>query len=650
MAIAKMQKLGIVGHKKDEERIVELLHDSGVVEILVPERKEDQAEVPDGALASKLSEMKFAIELLEGHRTKECGEFLQKILNPKIEIAKKDAQETKDAPEILEAVREVARLDQEQKRIATERAQYAERHLMLEPWQALPVVLEEDLGTRTSGAFFGTISSEGYDEFARAAQATKVAEQDGTSYVMAVFLKEREKETESAFLEAGGKMVDLPRVGMRPAEYLREADREIRKCDKANAALVKNLQKYAKKYLRKLKISYDVASWEEERAAARTRFQNSKSAFYLVGWAKAKEFEKLQESLAKLTREAEVMKLEPEEGEDMPIAIENSSLMRPFESITTLYGLPRATEVDPTPYLAIFFIVFFALCLTDAGYGLLLISLSYLALKFMKPADGVKKVIRLLMFGGFITVAIGALTGGWFGIVLADMPESMSFIVAPLLWIQQVDPIKDPMKILILSLVLGYLHLWFGLGIDMWWKYRNDQKRDALLGTMPWFIFFTAVAFWALAITGVTSASLATPGKYLVWGSLVLMVVTQGYSQKGILKKSFFGIGSLYSIIGYVSDLLSYSRLLALGLTTAVIAMVINIIALLFRDMIPYVGWIFMILVLVGGHIFNLVINVLGAFIHSSRLQFVEFFPKFFEGGGKRFDPLERESKYISVK
>ena len=156
---------------------------------------------------------------------------------------------------------------------------------------------------------------------------------------------------------------------------------------------------------------------------------------------------------------------------------------------------------------------------------------------------------------------------------------------------------------------------------------------------------------WILASVEMLPASTAQIFLYIILVATVGLVLTQGRDNKNPLLKIAMGILSLYGLVGYFSDVLSYSRLLALGLSTAIIASVVNLVAFLFMDMIPWapLGWVVAIVIMVGGHIFNMAINVLGAYIHSGRLQFVEFFPKFMEGGGRRFRPFARESKYVQV-
>ena len=664
MAVAKMQKLNIVGHNKDEEAIVDYLHDTGFIEISSWKKPEEttkinieQKEQAESSLTSRLAELKFAIDFLEQYKTQSKRQMLEKLLNPKIEITEETIEEIKNNNRISEITKEVSEFDQELRQLQAKKEQVKEEEELLENWRDLHISLTEQLETKTSKIIFGQIDDKQYLEFVRELdkkikkiEVRKINTKDKVNNLVVIFLKEQEKEVEKISMEYNFKTVELPSIDESPVAYLDKSDQKIEEIAAGIEKLENKIKEYSQDYLNKLKIAYDITDWQAKQVEIQKKFAKTKRAFSMIGWLKKTDYKTFKAGLEKLTEEVEVIELEPEENEPIPVTIQNSKLITPFESITTLYGIPKSSEVDPTPFLSLFFIIFFALCLTDAGYGILLMVLSFAALKIMKPKGGAEKLIKLLFIGGFVTLIIGALTGGWFGLILTDLPPGIAFLATPLLWLQQVDPIKNPMTILILSLALGFIHLWFALGIDIWWKLKTGEKKDALLGTLPWFIFFTALAIFILTSTGLITESFKDTAKYIVYGSLILMVITQGYKEKNIGKKAFFGIGSLYGIIGYLSDLLSYSRLLALGLTTAVIAMVINIIAVLFRDMIPYVGTVVMVVILIGGHLFNLIINVLGAYIHSGRLQFVEFFPKFFEGGGKTFEPFQRESKYVIYK
>jgi len=254
-----------------------------------------------------------------------------------------------------------------------------------------------------------------------------------------------------------------------------------------------------------------------------------------------------------------------------------------------------------------------------------------------------------LIWGGISTFIFGALFGGWFGIDLATLPPAAEKFFRTF---QVLDSLAEPITVLLITMALGIFQIMVGIGIKGWWDIKQGKVVDAIMDQGTWLFFLGSAVLWILATAEfIFPASMAQTFLYLIYAALIAIVLTQGRAKKNIFLKLLGGIGSLYGLVGYFSDVLSYSRLLALGLSTAIIASVVNLVAFLFKDMMPWapLGWVVAIVILVGGHIFNLAINVLGAYIHSGRLQFVEYFPKFMEGGGRRFKPFVKESKYLRV-
>jgi len=197
-----------------------------------------------------------------------------------------------------------------------------------------------------------------------------------------------------------------------------------------------------------------------------------------------------------------------------------------------------------------------------------------------------------------------------------------------------------------LSFAIGYLQVAFAQVIKIVTG-RNSKNKEMFINGLAWLIFYAALVVFILAKIKIIQL-LYVPTIFIIMAAGFL-IVAESFGQKIFLKPLVGAIKVLQGIIGTMSDVLSYSRLVALGLSTAVIALIVNQIAFLLGGMVPYVGWILTGLVLIGGHIFNLGINALGSFIHSGRLQFVEFFPKFLEGGGKRFNPIKPELKYSRI-
>ena len=179
----------------------------------------------------------------------------------------------------------------------------------------------------------------------------------------------------------------------------------------------------------------------------------------------------------------------------------------------------------------------------------------------------------------------------------------------------------------------------------------NVKEKKITMGLMDqgsWILLISGIIFYIITSAIPSFSEMKMFSNYVIYAGLITIVLTQGRRNKGIILKIAGGVLSLYDLIGYFSDILSYSRLFALGLSTAVLAVVVNNFVMLFVD-IPFVGIILAAFVFIIGHVFNMVISGMGAFIHSTRLQYVEFFTKFYEGGGSTFKPFRTNTKYIKV-
>ena len=276
------------------------------------------------------------------------------------------------------------------------------------------------------------------------------------------------------------------------------------------------------------------------------------------------------------------------------------------------------------------------MALGDAGYGIVLSIISLWLVKRVNAVGLGLKLLHMLAICGIGAVAAGVLTGSWFGDLFGLPP----------LWL---NPMENPLPMLILSVALGMIQILTGLAIKGYDKIRNGQLVDAICDELMWIIFLIGLVMMLVAGSMSQWPQVAVVARYLAIGGGAGLIMTQGRHQKNPIKRLFSGVLSLYGLSGYMSDALSYSRLLALGMSGGVIGMVIN-------DMgrrllaIPLVGWIIAIALLVVGHLLNLLINLISAYVHSSRLQYVEFFTKFLEAGGKAFRPLAERHRYLVVK
>lgn len=370
---------------------------------------------------------------------------------------------------------------------------------------------------------------------------------------------------------------------------------------------------------------HDVLLSEKEKLAGASLTGLTEKTSCLLGWIPEAEAEYFA---SRITRYSDRIHMvirdpKPEEEEEAPVILENPRVIKPFEIITSLYGLPQPRTIEPTIFLAPFFFIFVGLCVSEAGYGLVVALLSLLYLKLGKPKGQTELFMKLLFYLGLSNIVLGTLVGGWFGFPVKSL---MLF-----------DPLQDPIPFMILALALGFIQVMLSTVLSLVKEYRAGNKVGAIAVKGGWLLLLPSLVGYLVL-------------KKPVFGILTLVgaagIVLFTSKSKNPLTRLFSGLYALYGISGYLADTLSYSRILALGLSTGVIAMVVNNLFQIAWK-IPYVGWLAAVLIFIGGHLFNLGIGFLGAFVHSMRLQFVEFFTRFYQAGGKPFKPFKLESKYV---
>lgn len=391
-----------------------------------------------------------------------------------------------------------------------------------------------------------------------------------------------------------------------------------------------------------IEFLYDLLVTQRDRARIVGEMLSTDTVFYFDGWMPARAQAEVEELLQRYEFYYDIQV--PDAEEEVPVLLHNSSVATPFEAVTNMYSLPSRKDIDPTTILAPFYFIFFGMMLSDAAYGIILSALCFFVLKKYKPEGTIYKMFKMFFYCGISTFIWGALFGGWFGnffTVAADTLLGKEFAIQPI-WF---NPLEEPMRLLIFSLILGAIHLFIGMGVQAYMYFRDGQAVDAICDIILWYVLLIGLVLFAVG--GSVAPVLSAVGKIMSIVGAVGIFATGGRKKKGIVGKITGGLGALYGITSYLSDILSYSRLLALGLATGVVAQVINTLGSLAGGGV--LGAVILIAALVFGTIFNLAINALGAFVHSCRLQYVEFFGKFYTGGGREFRPFERKTKYVKI-
>ncbi|WP_366533502.1 V-type ATP synthase subunit I (plasmid) [Carnobacterium maltaromaticum] len=425
-------------------------------------------------------------------------------------------------------------------------------------------------------------------------------------------------------------------------DYPSEPEVELEKCQMDIAMIIEKQAKLKNKVseyinqaeLLEIGIEYYVNFLEREKA--KSLLMNGKHLFILNGWLESTKIEELrtllscdigEESYALIAKE--IMAIEVSE---VPTVLTNNAIIEPFETLTEMYSMPKYDEVDPTPILMPFYMVFFGMMVADVGYGLLLLIVTFLIQRFFNLDRGILKNIRFFYLLSFPTILWGFVYGSFFGYALP---------------FHVLDPQKDVNAILITSVVFGFIQLIFGLCVNGTVLWRKKQIKNGYVESFSWVGILCGIALIALELLVFPSSVVFLIGASLIGINVfgLLLFSTLGYKNKLVGFGS--GLYSLYGITGYVGDLVSYTRLMALGIAGGSIAQAFNLII----DLLPPVAKFTVGIVLFALlHSINIFLSFLSAYVHGARLQYVEFFGKFYQGGGRSLKPLKTYEKYIYLK
>ena len=332
-----------------------------------------------------------------------------------------------------------------------------------------------------------------------------------------------------------------------------------------------------------------------------------------------------------------------ENDDDVPVELSNNAFSKPAEGILRMYSPPSKKDIDPTAPMSVFFYIFFGLMLSDAGYGLLVVLGCVIALLKFNMEEKMKNNIKLFLYCGISTCFWGVLFGGYFGDLIYRVSDHFfgaPIIVKPL-WL---DPLKEPLTLLIFGIALGVVHVFAGMIINFINLLRHGEILSAVFDVGLWLLTLSGAVVLAVGLgLGINLTSIAV---VMMIAGAVGLVLTQGRDKKGF-SKVVSGVASLYDITSYLSDILSYSRIMALGLATGVLAQVVNLLGTMSEGVL---GVLMFIVIFLIGTAISLAMNALGAYVHTIRLQYVEFFNKFYEGGGRFFSPFSANTKFIRFK
>jgi len=437
--------------------------------------------------------------------------------------------------------------------------------------------------------------------------------------------------------------VDLPDVNLTMSDYVSNLENDLSARKKQVGDLEIGLKDLAKsKSL--LELMYDRIQAKIDRKTV--AFAKTEKSFYLDGWVRADQVAELSKTVKAVTTDFDIELSDPTDGDLPPTAIKNNKFVTQFETITNMYSVPHHKELDPNPAVAIWYWIIFGIMMGDIGYGLAMLTIFGLAIWLIKPKGTLKQLVSVFFYSGITSIVAGILFGSFFG-----APFDLGALIGSL-FAQQwttiiLNPVNDPLIMLGFSLVFGVLHIINGLGFKFALLIRRKDYVGAIADALSWILILVGLVLFAAQLVIWTSASLLS---YIGLGfagvGALLLLFLAGRKSKNIFGKVLGGLGALYKSTSYVSDILSYSRILALSLSSAVIASTMNLLAGMIQGSV--IGFILSLLVYLVGHVFNFVMSMLSAYVHDGRLQYIEFFGKFYEGGGYLFEPFSIRLKQIS--
>ncbi|MFW5703275.1 MAG: V-type ATP synthase subunit I [Patescibacteria group bacterium] len=463
-------------------------------------------------------------------------------------------------------------------------------------------------------------------------------EDDETVTALILYIDSAKERITELLKETQAEVITMKYVSIdkTPQEELKRMKKELQEYNEEKTEIMKSIKEKTESNRTIILSIVQYLGFEIQSYEMLPYFTNSDKEGMIVisGWIDKNSLESLETELKNIDKKI-FIEVEDEIDIEPKVALSNNAVSKPFEEITKLIGVPSRMELDPTPFMTPFFIIFFGFALGDGGYGLLMLVVAAYV-KFTKRLTALQKnMMNLISYCAASTIFFGALTGSWFGVVPTNIPGAVG---SALQAVHVVDLQKSVITVLIITLLAGLFQQILGVLLQAAVYIKQKAYADVFWRTGTVLMLMILVGLLAVGsrIPAIQPIQQYIPA--LIGLNLVLFLYGHGRSAKNIFARPFAGLINVFDLIGYVSNTLSYARILAMGLATGVIAGVINIIANLFGGD-GFFGIIVTILILIVGHLFNLVLNLLGTFVNITRLQLVEFFPRFFEAKGEEITP-----------
>ena len=647
MSIVKMKRLRLLSLTSERDHLLARLQRAGCVEVTEPEEPQSMPEW--GSLLrrdstalltvkSQATTVRTALENVNRYAAVRSGLFIQREA-----IREQDFFRQETMEEALALAEKINAWNRQLAKLQTQETNLKNLKTSLMPWAPLdlPLELQEtatsvfQLGTCPLAVNLSELTAQ-LEKTAERAHLQEISQDKHQRYLLLICHKEAlERATQCLRAHGYGISHWKARTGT-PAENIRRVEEELLQNQREREDVIQSISA-CQSQRKKLELCQDRLQQELQKEQAREKILTDGTMIFLEGWVAQTGLSRLEEELSDILCAYEWREPDPEEIP--PTLLKNQKWLSCINMVTEMYSLPAYRGgIDPNPLIFGFFVVFFGMMFADLAYGLVLWAVSLGITKKYRPKGTVGNMFQLGQYLGISTAVFGVLTGGFFGdavyqFTTAFFPEHV--ITLPAL----INPLQDPMTIMVIALGLGVLHMLFGQCVHIYMEARDGRLLDGILDVVPWWIVFAGIALAALQGSAV-----------VVLVGFLALLFTQGRHKKGIVRKLFGGLASWYDITSWLGDILSYCRLMALMLATSVISQVFNILATLPGEGLPKpVGILVFLVIFLVGNLFNMGINIIGTYVHAARLQYLEFFSKFYKEGGVPFNPLKYQTKYVDV-
>ncbi|HAN21998.1 MAG: V-type ATP synthase subunit I [Clostridiales bacterium GWF2_36_10] len=666
MAVLPMQRITICALKKDRKKILEQLQRRGVIEIdmnLTEDNifRKNDVSAAITVLNKNIATAKEALQILDSYVP--IKKSMLGALNGRLEITPEEYDKfSLKHTSVENTTNKICMLV---KQISEQKAEILKLKAtweMLYAWTTLDIPMNFS-GTKYTSGFIGTLPNiwDLDSIYALLAEQMPInvdiisASREQTC-IFVLCVKEK-AQIVSEKLRAAGFSYASSTIDKAPAKQREDLENQIKQAENNITKAISKIETLVAQR-EDIRFFVDYETIRAEKYNVINQLSQSKNTFIMTGYIPEKEKSIIETELSsnfELALEFE----QPKENEDVPVKLENNGFSAPLEGIVESYSLPGKSEIDPTTVMSLFYYMLFGLMLSDAVYGAVITLGCAFGLFFYrnKLENSMRNTLKMFFFCGISTVFWGVMFGSYLGDIV-DVVSSTYFgkvLTIPPFWF---FPVKEPMRMLVFAMLIGIIHLFSGLGMKLYQLFKQKDYKAIIYDVVFWYVLIfgcilklLSMKMFAdiLGLKFILPSLIGNIAGIIAVVAAVGIITTNGRESKNPFKRFLKGLYALYGITGYLSDVLSYSRLLALGLATGVIASVINKMASM-TSSLSIIGVVLFIIILLLGHTLNIGINLLGAYVHTNRLQYVEFFGKFYSGGSRKFNPFSVKTKYYKFK